>query len=250
MIKKIIFLIFIIFIFNINLFSDEVIKSENEKAFDISIGGCLTPLYQLKFLSARRIDDEKGIDQLYSNFDHRGFGIGASFVFSFSYFYKLNTSIGFTFLTGYLFNPYFSSLNIFNNTVSSKILFRLKRGNPNKNIRFLFETGILANVEIPFYPNGNIERILTYDEYDNYTEGSYSDIIYPDLYFSIGPIFSFGFESRYKNYSFELSAFFGGTFGTTFSESFQNVIGPNINFNIIPIGIDIKWNYYKYKVIN
>ena len=237
------------------------------KLYDYSIGFSLTPIaLHLKMISSRIIQEKYNLidedNDVYKKIDTNdsmsfypsdfsSMSFGAGFVFSYSYFYNYKSSIGVTASASLLLCPNFGLPFKFPTSyyyISTRILLKRKIGNPDKKVRFLFEPGLMFNFEIPVTPEKDLEHIT-----DNYYKAdSYYykfEYILPDFIFTVGPTFGLGFEARRNNFSFEFLAFSDVLFGPVFNESYSNIPGPKYALTIIPIGIEVRWNYYKIKVL-
>ncbi len=173
-------------------------------------------------------------------------GAGLNFVLSYSYFVRTRTAIGFTFSLGYLATPYIPVVTPFarlNNFISSRLLFLTKFGKPEKRFRFILEPGVIGNFEIPIYFSyKSVESEYLNDSMDTLTE---TESFYPTYMFGVGPYFDLGFEFRKSNYSFVFTGFCWAAFGMVFDENYLNAGGTKYNITVVPIGVELRWHYYK-----
>jgi|GEM_PF-4731030 len=223
--KKIILILLVLFL-SYCLFSQE---TENKN--DIRIGVSTTfGYFSVKRFSYVDIGEDNSL-----NTGGHPFGMGLGSGFALTYMYNLNPriSLGLFFGIGY-YNTIYLPLSIvgINNIFSLRLLFRLKAGRENKKIKFLFETGLHSNIELPFQVDYRVND-------------------YPDLFVQFGGFIYLGFENNKTSTSIDFLIYSGGLYGFTgyfnyYPQAFSineinNTAIYNYCFEVVPIGFELRW---------
>ena len=270
---KIAFLILLVIV-NCTFFfcEDETSDYSNDYSNDFTIGGSIVPVfYQMKFNSAWALIKSYDIDSITDEEifndeiekltgtppEYFNLGGGVNFILSYSHYYKFNSSVGITFSFGYLITPYYPkerTILMINNIVSSRILLLRKIGKPTNKVKFFYELGMIANFEIPYYPNGKSVRT---EHKENKSLFSTDKILYkytyyyPDFMFGLGPYFDLGIEFNINKFNLAICMFSWVTLGSVFDDAYENLetepffLNPRYNIIIVPIGIEVRFQFYK-----
>jgi hypothetical protein len=241
-----------------------------KSGIDISVGGGIVPVtIEMKMLGYKKLrydQNDKPKDDQIDIKSSNIFQLGVFIPVSFTYYISNRASTGAAFKFGYYgavtCHEFLNSPYYFSNTFSFYLAGRTKvLDRYNFDFRHIFEYGLLFNIDYVSKTNNNfINRGNGYYSENRVTTKNELYDQYGALFLGTGPVFSYGFEQRINNFSYEFLFFQGFTYGPEAfyssslawyeekldTENNQTYKSGGLNFNII-LGIEFRFNYYYFK---